>query len=93
MIINNNVSNFTFYNIKFSLKYLFYSYVLKTLYKINYFSYIYIYLFYFKLFFILVLFYFIKNNLITIFSYKQLFYISHNRKIIFLIIKKILYSH
>ena len=67
-----------------------YSYVLKRLYKINYFSYIYISLFHFKLFFILVLFYFIKNNyLITIhFSINNYFIFFIIENLIFLIIKK-----
>ena len=67
-----------------------YSYVLKRLYKINYFSYIYISLFYFKSFFILVLFYFIKNNYLIFihFSINNYFIFFILENLIFLIIKK-----
>ena len=56
----------------------------------NYFSYIYIYLLYFKLFFILVLFYFIKNNYLIaiIFTINNYFIFFIIEKLIFLIIRK-----
>ena len=62
IIINNNFTNFIFCKINSFEILIVFSFKLKRLYKINYYSYIYKILFNFKLFFILILFNFVKKN-------------------------------